>query len=296
MKGLLILILSIISISLWGQMEEDSVIKNYYKLTRKKSWKPVSEEKDSFQLNIIDGILKDSSNYFHMVNKDDWSSIQAYNKHIESITSEFHFIDLDGDNDLDIIYQGMKGAALETELILIFINDSSQYQKKVKTNGRIVHYEKKKQIIIYKYPCCAMITNELVAFTVKTNHISESFSLLFLDSPLLHTFHSNSSNQDQYRHIMPKKMRKGKDYEVISGTRINIIPQDSILYPTYVDKNMIGEIAKNIIVTEYGKDIDNEGKIWLYCKIPLAFISYPTWEIKNISKKTKLFGWINLIK
>jgi len=293
MKGLIILILFTITISAYGQVDEEFVIKNYYNLTKRvNSWKPIIEKKDSLQLTIINKVVKDTSNHFYLSEANSYISNKAYISARESLFSEFHFIDIDGDNDLDLYYQGMKGAAFESTLVLIFINNNGNYQKSIDSPGRIVHLEKNKQIILYQYPCCGMITNTLVSYSIKSDEITEAYSLRFFNSPILH---SNSlGNNTEYENIMPKKLRKGLNYEIICGVEINLVPQDTILYPTYIDENLIGKTKVDIVVTEYGKQLDDKGETWLYCKIPNEAISSSNCVTKYASKDIKLFGWVYL--
>ena len=78
----------------------------------------------------------------------------------ESISNNFHFLDLNGDKELDVVYNGGYGG--ENDIIYLVIFQKNQLIVSDPLFGRITDFsvlEKKVEIKIYDYGCCAQLVD-----------------------------------------------------------------------------------------------------------------------------------------
>jgi hypothetical protein len=178
---------------------------------------------------------------------------------------DFHLIDLDGDKDLDIIYEG-SGCASDSKTVLIYINNG-MYKKVVSTHGIVVDLKTLSDLTLYKGPCCSMIENTFIHYSIKKDSLTENFGLDFFYSSILKPLSKD------YDLIIPKKLKALNQYTVKAKTGINYVPKDSLENPVFIKQSLAGFINAEATVTSYSAKKDKEGIKWLYCKIPKGSVT-----------------------
>ena len=141
-----------------GQTKEEYVIENLHTYMKSNpKWTAISRgPKTSSENKLITSIIMDSTYTFC----DVWKTGGHY-------FDNFHFIDLDGDKDLDLIFQGLECGGFESQTVLIYMNIKNQYKEVLKVMGRMSSLTKSSELIIYKYPCCAMIENTMINYKIQ---------------------------------------------------------------------------------------------------------------------------------
>jgi hypothetical protein len=255
------------------------VIENYYVLTSNELnlVSPVLEKNEQQKKVLLDIIL-DTSNHFCLGRPDDYYSVEAYENYLEELYSFFTFIDIDGDNDLDLIFDGYQCSGHESESVLIYVNRNSKYEPILINRGKLVHFIKSKELIVYEYPCCAMLENTLKKYVIQKDTLFGEYSLTFYDSPILH-------DNPELDIILPKKFKKENNVVLIAGAAINYVPKDTINRPTILQNNLLFKTEAELLVTVYARHIDKNGIVWLYCKIPLHLK-------QNNDESGFFFGWV----
>lgn len=278
-KVLQILILLFLSTRIYGQIQEDIVVENYFTLISKEfKIEHNTTYKCDTQENILFEIIQDTNNYFCLGDPDSYNSKKADNNYLKELFSNFYFIDLDDDNDLDIIFYGYMCVGNESESILIYLNKNKTYQKAVMNRGKFVDFQNNKEFIIYEYPCCAMIDNSLIKYEIKKDTLLKLFKITFFNSPILHI------RSSEYKNILPERLKKENDAILMPGAEIHFIPKDTISQPTYIDNNLITITEQELKISIYAHQTDQNGNLWLYCKIPSQS------DDKN-GMKNYFFGW-----
>jgi hypothetical protein len=264
MKSVLrILFILLLSFRAFGQNSEDQVVESYFVLTTKEiNIENSATELSHAQKKVLFEIVKGSTNYFCLGEPEEYSTKETYENYLLELYSKFKFIDIDNDSDLDIVFHGLMCSGHESESILIYLNKNNNYERVILSSGKFVDFVISKEFIIYKYPCCAMIENTLEKYEIQKDTIINVFNLIFYNSPVLHI------HNKEYENIMPSRLKKERDIILFSGTEINYIPKERINKPTHIQKNLILKTEKEIKVSVFAHYIDNEGDIWVYCKIP----------------------------
>lgn len=272
MTKYLIITFSLFSIISSGQTNEDFVIKNYYTLTNNFfDFAKSSLNKTDIEKSIIINLVNDTSNHFC----DEFVNIYC------ELLSNFHFIDLDDDNDLDVVFYGLQCAGFESTSVIVFINKNGKYKKCLNAFGRVVNFNPGNNMIVYQYPCCAETINTLINYKFCKDTLIENFGLTFFNSPILTEFSSD------YDNIMPKILKKGNTHIIKTNSEIDFVPKDSLLEPTFIKINKIGTTNSEIITKSYATHVDSKGVIWYYCKIPCDKI-----KLEKIKLEYPFFAWV----
>lgn len=216
------------------------------------SWNRIS--KNDFtpaEKNTIGQLTKDSSNAFCLDFRIDGDYLE-----------DFHLLDLDGDKDLDLIFEGFECAGLSTKTVIIYLNKHNRYEKVMYASCRVAELHAGSDLTLYKYPCCAMIDNSLIRYTIKHHSLVEHSGLSFFFSPILKPLSKD------YDLIVPKKIKAGNNYVLKAGGKIYYVPKDSLEKPVFIKEGLAGTLRAESRVTAYASTTDQQSIQWLYCKIP----------------------------
>jgi len=274
MKLLIFILLA--SLKLIGQTKEEYVIENLHTYMKSKpKWTAISRgPKTSSENKLITSIIMDSTHTFC----DVWKTGSNY-------FDNFHFIDLDGDKDLDLIFQGLECGGFESETVLIYMNINNQYKEVLKVMGRISSLTKNSELIIYEYPCCAMIENTMIEYKIHKDSLIESFGFTFFYSFILDQPAKNTNN------ILQHHLKKDKTYTLKKDSGVNYFPCDSIATPIFKRRGSEAKVTSDISVSTYTTFTDSYGVKWLYCKIPKENIL-----VINERSKFPFLAWVKLTK
>jgi len=208
---------------------------------------------------LIEILLNDSTNSF-------------CDKELKYISKKnFHFFDIDNDGDTDILFQGRECEGFASETVIAYINNNETFTKSIYNRGRIAEIKLKKELIIYEYPCCAMIENNLLSYSVSKDKIELEGGITFFHS-FLFTIKNNPLPSESYKDMLPKYLKSDTKLTLNENTVIKYCPIDSIIQPTYIKNNSIGTLSKQVQVDSYSTYKDKNGKKWFYCIIPNTII------------------------
>jgi hypothetical protein len=213
-------------------------------------WSSISRNTFSpLEKQVITKLIKDSTNSF-------CNDPQIDGDYYE----DFHLIDLDGDQDLDVIYEGNE-CVNDYSTIIIYMNNG-MYKKVLYTYGIVVDLKSLSDLTIYKSPCCAMIENTFINYTIKKDSLIEKSGLNFFYSPILKPVSKD------YDLIIPKTLKAGNHYTVKVNAGVNYVPKDSLENPLFIKHSLAGAMNTEASVIAYASVTDKNGIQWLYCKVP----------------------------
>jgi hypothetical protein len=254
------LIILFLSFTLAGvsQTSESRLIESMNDLiTQNINWKSISRNDFTpAEKNVIGQLTKDSSNAFCLDFRIDGDYLD-----------DFHLLDLDGDKDLDVIFEGFECAGLSTKTVLIYLNKHKRYEKTLYSAGRIPAIHPGSDLTLYKYPCCSMIDNTVIHYTIINDSLIEDSGLSFFFSPILKPLSKD------YELMVPKKLKAGNHYLLKAKSGIHCLPKDSLEHPVFIKESLMGSVSADATVTAYASTTDKQGIPWLYCKVPKDVIA-----------------------
>ncbi len=236
-----------------AQTSENYLIKHLNTLIDQTvSWNRISRNDfTAAEKNTIGQLTNDSSTAFCLDFRIDGDYLD-----------NFLLLDLDGDKDLDLIFEGFECAGVSTKTVIIYLNKQNRYEKTVYTSGRIAELHAGAELTLYRYPCCAMTDNTLIRYTIQHDSLVESSGITFFFSPILKALSKD------YELIIPKKIKAGNHYMVKAGSSMYYVPKDSLKHPVFIKEALAGTVRTESRVTAYASTTDKQGIQWLYCDIP----------------------------
>lgn len=236
-----------------SQTSEISIIENLNGLINQSiSWNRLSRNDfSSAEKTMIGKLINDSSNTFCLDFRIDGDYLD-----------DFHLLDLDGDKDLDVIYEGFECAGESTKTVLVYLNKNNRYEKAISSAGRVAAIHPGLDLTLYNYPCCAMIDNKIIHYTIKPDSLTENSGLQFFFSPMLKPLSKD------YELIVPKKLKPGSRYALQTNAAIYYVPKDSLEHPVFIKQSLAGSVHRLATVVAYATTTDKQGTRWLYCEIP----------------------------
>lgn len=249
----LLILLICLSVGAASQTHEEGLISRIPDLTKSSvRWSSVSRNDFTpAEKNIIGLLINDSSTSFCLDFRIDGDYLD-----------DFHMIDLDGDEDPDLIYEGFECAGLSVKTVLVYLNTGNRYKKVLQTSGRIAALKPGSGLVLYKYPCCSMTENTLISYSILPDSLSTDASVNFFYSPILKPLSKD------YELMVPKSLKTGKHYNLNAETGLYYVPKDSLEKPVFVLKSLAGNIQEKTSVVSYASATDKKGTSWLYCLIP----------------------------
>lgn len=242
-----------------AQTSESQLIETINSLINQNtSWNRISRNDFTpIEKNVIGKLINDSSNAFCIDFRIDGDYLD-----------DFHLLDLDGDQDVDVLYEGFECAGHSTKTVLIYLNKNGRYEKTLYASGRIVAIHPGSDLTLYNYPCCAMIDNSIIHYSIRHDSLAESSGLMFFFSPILKPLSKD------YDLILPKKLKAGSRYALQANTGLYYVPKDSLEHPVFIKNSLAGSIRANVTVRAYASTTDREGARWLYCQVPKDAVAF----------------------
>ncbi len=241
-----------------AQTSESSLAEQINSLIQQSiSWKRVSRNDFSpVEKNTIGQLTKDSSNAFCLDFRIDGDYLD-----------DFHLLDIDGDKDPDLIFEGFECAGLSTKTVIIYLNKHQRYEKALYSPGRLAELRPGSGLTLYKYPCCSMIDNTLLRYRILTDSLVEQSGVSFFFSPVFKALGKD------YELILPKKTKTENDYVMKAGSSIYYLPKDSLKENAFISEAFAGTIKAESLVTAYASATDKNGLLWLYVAVPKDAVS-----------------------
>lgn len=235
---------------LYPQTDDSRVIENIESVIAEEvDWSTIQERQYSLPENeTIGSIISDTLNVFC-----DWGVLH------EQILSDFHFVDIDGDRDNDLIYNGRECPGIESESILIYINKDGRYQRVLGARGRILRVTSK-EIITHMYPCCDLMENRIVVYEIGKDLLHESYGIIYFKSAYYDYF-------SEYKQMNPKGLKRMSDMVLHADADIFFVPLDTMTKNGALRNNRVGRTRTESPVVVYAALVDDANQSWHYCKI-----------------------------
>lgn len=229
------------------------------------------------------------------LHEDDTLEFLDYNGEIFPLdTSGLHYLDLDGDKDLDLIYQTYFGG-MGRGASKIYLQEEGHFELKGRIQGWIYHIsiQPELQIISYDKPCCDSYTNSLRTYTLDQS-IRCTSNIVFIGLayyglrgiPDLQSRDLRRTNSAGF-HISPIDLRSGGYFR----DRTKEI-RSSIRAGEFV---MCGKIPDDLEVGILDSIRQEQIKWYLVITEPISkpdsslFEDYQT----RFIKKSRYMGWVN---
>jgi len=213
-----------------------------------------------------------------------------YTPTINDLYQDLYLIDINGDKQLDIVFDGESGG--EPYSIKIFIRNNKTYKKaldvqqsikKMEFNGLVLS-----KLFITDWGCCAEIIEHNYTYKVNFSKTSEQFELIYTSQS-----YENLKWPTYYLDSKIKFKTLNNNYNF----RFEPVIDDTTKYeiePGLFFGNSIGRIPKNSIGYALSEKKDKTGRIWWFVAIESSV------ELKNAlyytekSKKDSYYlGWIS---
>jgi len=195
----------------------------------------------------------------------------------------FHFIDIDNDGDIDVIYDGRMCPGYESETVIIYLKSSNGYNK-ISYSGKVVNIKPDtKQITIYSYGCCAIPQSSLQFLTFKNDTVHKK-SLTFIDNSMF--YNDKFENYHQKFVIEKINIKKNSDLYISPTEKFSGLFENRI-------NNIFGILKNDESVKSYYRYIDKETNIWYLCVIDCDKIK-STWSdrYKLLNYCEQYVAWI----
>lgn len=214
----------------------------------------------------------------------------AFYEEVEEWTNQeakrFHFIDLDNDSDLDLIFDGWSGS--EPMIIRLFLNINGQFVEKMTQFIDLIDIQfsnnKLSSMHIYNPGCCMEIFGH--DYFYEFNILKDSIDYWFVEH---YKYHNETER--------PKKMlEKPIKFEVANAKyylRITpAIDTKSWFYPDESRGNLMKEYTTGDIGTAIAESTDETGRVWWY--VIMEPKGYRT-EKTNVESAfaPKIKGWMS---
>ena len=262
------------------QLEEKFLIANIKPLQHKTVDWTLLEEKLSLteKTKLLTSVYNDNTETYCKGN-----NITSVDDFLRNYSTVFHFIDIDNDADMDVIFSGFECPGAGAGMVNIYFNKTKKLKKAISLPGKIVDFEKNKSIIIYSAPCCAMTNNTINYYNILGD------SLDILSSVSFNTYTLSKTKTK----ILPSGLKAGQKIRLKYSTSVKLAATDSIF------ENAIGiktvEIAKAKDLAEakiYKTYTDKAKQKWLFVKLAYADL-IPNESLKKVNPRNAVvLGWI----
>jgi hypothetical protein len=259
-----------------------------FPLRRDFSWEKVEKKVPKSQ---IDQFIQSTPKEFELYRGELAKSIGL---NLDNLVPCLHFLDINGDNRLDVIYDGR--TAGEGAIIEIFVNLGDTYKKVFSEMQSIFKLDwldnKLYRLYIYDGGCCddplefKKIYQAVYSKTNKPDFVQmyqgTGIGRSELPDTLLERPIRFEVLNDNY------KIRSFPDVDDVSRQ-----PWDDGIHPSH--GNWIGKLSKGARGTAFGKKTDKLGREWWYVEIDEEF--YPSGDVLLKEEEnefpTKVIGWIS---
>jgi hypothetical protein len=227
---------------------------------------------------ITERIIRENLDLFDFLPDLNGKSINMY-------LDNFHIIDIDKDNDLDIIYSGWSGG--ESRCIRFYLNKNGKYSSSAFIRGdpTVIRDESNDFIMDVNLPgCCGDF--EIRDFLIKTFVYKDSLSIKFLEERI----HHESTKPPSTLFEKPINFKVTRDH-----CSLRVTPENSTSHYYFPSDE-----ATNIyIIYRYGNEgialgqkTDKTGRIWWYVEMD-ATLEQTGSDYKETGILPKYLGWMN---
>lgn len=259
-------------------------------------WKDIHHKRSSYNYNWSkDEIIPDNefkSEFFDYV-YNDTAIFFCYDYEGETIESfikfqgsKFHFLDIDSDNDIDVIYDGFQCPGYESSSVIIYINANSKTFIKTFFSGCVIGWLKNKNILkVYSYGCCDIPQSMLQYTSFQKDSVAVE-TLSFIDNILYY------KNKMVFSDDIFVEMKM----KVNMGDSLYFKPSDiydGMMMPP--DRNVFGYIIFDSTISYYYEYADEQKVKWVLCIVDCDNIQSVWRKRYELTYKCdKYIAWIKL--
>lgn len=225
--------------------------------------------------------IKDQFSYFF-----NEQAITGEGHTLKDFINKLHFIDLNGDKNLDIIYEGWSGS--ESDNTQIFINKNGHITKVFEAFQYIesLDFDKNEKLIsftILDFGCCAEYIEYETKFSVTDN---------FETSILLQRAKPSFTTPPQVLFSEPVKFTTISDEYTLRSSPI-IDDTSTVIYDAPNKGNAIAKFSKNSSGQAWAEQKDNTGRTWWLVEMnPIEKLSYNLVYYKDTIPPREI-GWMS---
>ena len=194
-------ILILIPLCFFSQNEEEYLTKNLHSISYKDpKWKKVEAKISSAEkIKLLSPIYFDDSEQY--CKGDSLTNPEQFLKYYSSV---FHFIDIDNDKDVDLVFSGMECAASEVGKVNVYINKDNKLEKIFSDYGKITEFFSCKHFIISRHSGNITSATTLSYINIEKDHVALKSAILFYS----HMPKAVATT------IVPSKLRAGKAFSL----------------------------------------------------------------------------------
>ena len=214
--------------------------------------------------------------------------LSTYENWQEKVLDDFHFIDLDNDKDLDLIFTGWSGG--EPDCVRIYNNTNGKYQEVFEVYQEITKIEftdkKLSRLLIHDPGCCAAYIEFDEDYSFQVN--KDDFKSKIINRTAL--LYPTEEPKDKFGDRIPFEVLNDKYYLRLTP-KIDTV--DQVFAEDIQSDNVIAEFKKGTKGIAYAQMTDDTGRVWWFVEIdpkdkPIKSFFYDIDE-----KPTKVKGWMS---
>jgi len=239
-------------------------------------WNKYDTEKVSVEL--IESI-------FETIKGNPYTELKNFVRNID----KFHVLDIDGDKQKEIIYNGFNGS--EGEMIVIIESSSSGYKISLKVFGRIVDISNNKntaEFIFLDYSCCGGYVDHLE--TYRYNAKIRTFELVKSLAKVDETVLPRNQIEPIKFKVVNERYNLRLSPEIVTG-----LTSGSFDFDPIENQNIIAVYSSGDTGTAIAESTDETGRVWWF----VIMDSYPDKSKSVFYKGNNIFdnynpvGWIS---
>lgn len=238
-----------------------------------KKLETISQEEKLKLINELESTFKYLATY------DGWQ---------KEVADGFHFIDLDNDTDLDLVFTGWSGG--EPVCVRIYGNTDGKYQKVFEAYQEIINAEftdkKLSRVLIHDPGCCAAYIefDEDYSFEVK----KDDFKYRMTNRTAL--LYPTEEPKDKFERPINFEVLNDKYYLRLTP-KIDTI--DQVFAEDMQEDNVIAEFKRGARGQAYAEKQDSTGRVWWFVEIDPKHKPTKSFFYDINEKPTKLKGWMS---
>lgn len=256
----------------FSQNEEEYLIKNLHSLSNKNpKWKKVEAKiSDAEKIKLITPLYFDDSEQY--CKGDSITNAEQFLKYYSSV---FHFIDIDKDKDIDLVFSGMECAASDVGKVNIYINKDNKLQKIFSEYGKISEICLNRSIIIQRH-----------SFQTTSSHLSSYIAIskdsVNLKAAILRYTYMHKAVATK---MVPSKLKAGKTISLKFSKNLFLAAEEK-------DPFNIAKTKDDVFGIIYNTYTDSSKQKWLFVKFPYMDVMQENTISSFDARKTYILGWI----